>query len=437
MHPRLTSRRSSAPALLLLLSIAFVCPAPSRAADPTVKLNALISEVTSRHPELAFYEAEIAAAKAGARSAATWADPELSLSAGHKRVRDFSGALAGEGTAWSVSLTQTFEWPGRLAIRKALANGQIALAELGLARFRNALESRARTLAYSLHAAHTRAATVREVADRFTALKETFLAREPAGLTSLLETRVIEAAELSLQRRAAEAELALHAALLELNQLRGAAIDAPLVLAAPALTFGDAPAPDALLTAARENNFDFRQKRAELEQQGFAVSLAQNERRPVISVSPFFSQDKADTRESVIGLGLSIPLAVSGRARSTVDVAEARRRQAETAALVAQRELERDVLTSAHVFATKIAEIRRWAPDTTGKFRDAAALADRHYRLGAVPIATYVALQTSYLDAIEALLATQQEALAAGLRLRQLTGLDFTAVSLVNATPAP
>ena len=29
------------------------------------------------------------------------------------------------------------------------------------------------------------------------------------------------------------------------------------------------------------------------------------------------------------------------------------------------------------------------------------------------------------------------EALAAGLRLRQLTGLDFNAVSLVNATPTP
>ena len=212
MHPRLTSRRFSATPLLFLLSTTFVYTAPSRAAEPAVKLDALVTEVTSRHPELAFYEAEIAAAKAGARSAASWADPELSLSAGHKRVRDFSGALAGEGTAWSVSLTQTFEWSGRLAIRKALANGQISLAELGLARFRNALESRARTLAYSLHAAHTRAATVREVADRFTALKETFLAREPAGLTPLLETRVIEAAELSLQRRAAEAELTLHAA---------------------------------------------------------------------------------------------------------------------------------------------------------------------------------------------------------------------------------
>jgi len=430
--------RSPAPLLAIALPLVLLVSASlSRAAEPTVKLDALVTEVTSRHPELAFYEAEIAAAKAGARTAATRADPELSLSAGHKRVRDAAGALVGEGTAWSVSLTQTFEWPGRLALRKALANGQVSLAELGLARFRNALESRARTLAYGLHAAHTRAATVRAVADRFTALKDTFLAREPAGLTPLLETRVIEAAELSLQRRAADAELALHAALLELNQLRGAALDDPLVIGAPVLTFGDAPAADALLAAARENNFDFRLKRAELEQQGFVVSLAQNEQRPAISVSPFYSREKADGRESVIGLGLSIPLPVSGRARSTVDVAEARRRQAETATLVAQRELERDVLTSAHAFATKLAEIRRWAPDTTDKFRDAAALADRHYRLGAVPIATYVALQTSYLDAVEALLATQQEALAAGLRLRQLTGLDFNAVTLVNATPAP
>jgi cobalt-zinc-cadmium efflux system outer membrane protein len=112
-----------------------------------------------------------------------------------------------------------------------------------------------------------------------------------------------------------------------------------------------------------------------------------------------------------------------------VDAAEARRRQAETAALVAQRELDRAVLTTAHAFATKLAEIRRWAPDTAEQFRAAAALADRHYRLGAVPIATYVELQHSYLDAVQALLATQREALDAGLQLQQLTGLDFQAVA--------
>lgn len=88
------------------------------------------------------------------------------------------------------------------------------------------------------------------------------------------------------------------------------------------------------------------------------------------------------------------------------------------------------MLTAAHAFTTRVAETRRWTPDAAEKFREAAALADRHYRLGAVPIATYVELQHSYLDAVEALLDTQGEALASGLRLEQLTGLGFNAVEI-------
>jgi cobalt-zinc-cadmium efflux system outer membrane protein len=402
---------------------------PLRADEAPVPLAALVAEIAAANPELKFYEAEIAAAQSAARSSATLADPAVSLDLGRKRVRDAAGGLAGEGAAWSVSVTQTFEWPGRLALRQAIASRDVDLAGLGLARFRAALAARARTLAFGLRAARDEAAAVREVADRFAALKATFLARDPAGLTPLLETRVIEASELALQRRATAAELALQAALLELNQLRGAPVDAPLRVTASALTFHDAPGDGALLAAARANNFDFRAKRLALEQQGFAVRLAQHERHPAISVSPYYSSAQAGDRETTFGVGLSVPLPVSGRTRHAVDAAEARRRQAETAALVAQRELDRAVLTAAHAFATKLAEIRRWAPDTAEQFRAAAALADRHYRLGAVPIATYVELQHSYLDAVQALLATQREALDAGLQLQQLTGLDFQAVA--------
>ena len=121
------------------------------------------------------------------------------------------------------------------ALRKAIANRDVALAELGLARFEHALAARARSLAHGLHAAHAKSEAAREVAERFSALKETFLAREPAGISPLLETRVIEAAELALQRRATECALAVQEALVELNQLRGASPDAPLRLARPAL----------------------------------------------------------------------------------------------------------------------------------------------------------------------------------------------------------
>ncbi len=394
-------------------------------------LEALVAGVSANNPELTYYETEIAAAKARGRGVAALADPELSVELGRKRARDAATTLAGEGLAWSVSITQTFAWPGRLALRKAIANSNVQLAELGLARFRHALESRARTLAYGLHAANARSAAIREVADRFAALKETFLAREPGGITPLLETRVIEASELTLQRRATEAELELQATLLELNQLRGAAPTTPLQVTAPEMTFGAAPATEALLAAARERNFDFKMRRAELEQQGFEVRLARHERHPSISVSPYYAQENAGERESTVGVGLTIPLPVSGRGRSAVDVAEARRRQAEAAVQVALRELERDVLLAAQAFAIKSAEARRWAPDAVRKFRESAALADHHFRLGAVPIATYVELQHSYLDAVEALLATRRETLEAGLKLQQLTGLDFKTMDAV------
>jgi cobalt-zinc-cadmium efflux system outer membrane protein len=413
----------------LLITVAGLRAQTSPEPSP-VPLAALVAEISARNPELKFYEGEIAAAKAGRRSAGAQNDPEIALDLGRKRVKDPTGVLSGSGVAWSVSVTQTFEWPGRLALRKAIANRNIDIAELGLARFQHALTARARTLAYTLQAANAEAAAIREVAERFTALKETFLARDPAGITPLLETRVIEASELAIQRRATEAELAVQAALIELNQLRGAPVGAPLRIAPPSLKLNEAPLTDALLAAARENNFDYRMRRLELEQQGFQVQLARNERYPAVSVRPFLVQENASERETTVGVGLSVPLPVSGRTRSAVDVAEVRRRQAETAALVAQRELEKDVLTAANAFGVKLAESRRWAPDAAKKFREAAELADRHYRLGAVPIATYVDLQNSYLDAVEALLRTQREALEAGLKLQQLTGLDFNPVEI-------
>lgn len=409
-----------------LFLFSFILPF-TQATEP-VAVNELVTSIVAQNPERRFYEEAITAARADTKLAGRRADPELSFDVGRKRVHS-GNALAAEGTAWSVSLTQTFDWPGRLALRKALANHDLQLAELGLDRFNRALEAQARELAQGLSAAHTKAQAVREVADRFSDLKATFLARDPAGITPLLETRVIEAAELSLQRRATDAELAVQAALLELNQLRGAATDAPLRVSATELAFRELPDNPALLAAARENNFDYAMRRVELEQQGVAVDLARSERRPGLSVSPFVSQEKAGDRETVVGLGFSLPLPLPGRTGATISAAESRRRQAEVALYVAQRELERRVLTAAQTYRSKSAELSRWAPETLDAFRDAAALADRHYRLGAIPIATYVELQTSYLDAVEALLDLQAEALTAGLELWELTGLDLNPVN--------
>ncbi len=425
----------SRPSFLLSCAALLASALDLSAAAPTrevTDLPALVDQIVGSHPELKFYEAELAAARAHARAAGTHEAPELSFEVGRRRLHDRAGAFEGEGTTWAVSVTQTFDWPGRLALRKAVANHDVALAELGVTRFRAALSARAFALAHGLHGAATKAAALREVADRFAALKETFLARDPAGIAPLLETRVIEAAELALQRRATAAELVARAALVELNQLRGVPLDTPLRPRAARFAFGAAPELPALLAAARANNFEFRARTLELEQQGFAVRLAQHERRPSFSVSPYVGQARAGERETTYGVGVSLPLPFTARPAAAVDAAKARERQAEAALAVAERELERTVAATAAEFTAKSAEAQRWAADAVPRFRDSAALADRHYRLGAVPIATYVELQTSYLDAVEALLDTEREAIEAGLQLQLLTGLDFAAVQTLS-----
>ena len=65
-------------------------------------LEALVSEVLEKNPELAFYQAEIAAAKGEQRTATVLANPELSTSLGAKRAKDAAGNVLGEGAAWAA-----------------------------------------------------------------------------------------------------------------------------------------------------------------------------------------------------------------------------------------------------------------------------------------------------------------------------------------------
>src|SRR5436190_5160808 len=111
-----------------------------------VSIEALVAEALEKNPELRFYEAEISAARATAKFSGKLPPPEMEASVGHKSVRD--SGVSGEGVAWSVALRQPIEWPGRLGLRKAIANRDIELAELGLRQFRAALAGKVRSAAH-------------------------------------------------------------------------------------------------------------------------------------------------------------------------------------------------------------------------------------------------------------------------------------------------
>lgn len=421
-------------AATLAAPVARAQEAASTNTNVSLALDALVAEALEKNPELRFYEAEIAAAKGGRKTAGLWPNPEVGGGVGQKRVT--GSGVSAEGMAWSVTVAQPFEWPGRIGLRKAIANRDIELAELGYGRFKVALAARMRVLGYTLFAAQEKASAAREVADRYKALREVLVQREPAGLTPLLEFRVIEAGELTSQRTASLAALATQAALLELNQLRGQSPGVPLAVAHTDLTFRSLDPSETLLSLARTNNFELRLRAVELAQQGFHVALAKNERFPTLSVGPSYSEEKSGDRERIIGVGISLPLPLWNRNQGNIQAAEARQVQAETSFYVTQRDTERQVLQAALNYETKLREMSRWRPDSVQHFREAAEVADRHYRLGSVPIATYVELQNKYLEAVEGLLDTKLEALEAGQNLEVLTGLTPPLARTTEQKPA-
>ncbi len=418
---------------LFLLAMA----ATLSAAEP-VALDALVAETVARNPELKFYEAEIAAARGGRMTAGEWANPELSGELGNKKVRDLGGNKIGDGPVWSVSLSQTFEFPGRVSLRKALANRQIALAQLGLEQFRAALAVRARSLGYKLLAAQQRAEAAQEVSKRFQDLLAVLVQRDFAGVAPLLEQRIVEASAFTLNRRASEASIEARNAQFELNQLRGLPVSTPVEVVRTHLPLKNPPSLELLLATARERNFDIRTRIAELEQQGLRVELNQNERWPSVTVRPFAQGEKQADRERVFGLGVTVPLPLLSRNAGNIATAKAREAQAEVSLNVALREVERKIAGALHAYETFLAEMAKWPSDVAEKFGEAARKGDDNYRLGALPIVTYTELQKQYLDTVDALLSTQADALEARQQLELLTGLNLgDAPPLKTANPKP
>jgi outer membrane protein, heavy metal efflux system len=395
---------------------------PARTTNVTSTLDALVDQALQSNPELNFYQAEIAAAKAGRQIAGKLANPEISGDIGYKRDESRSGQFLGDGVAWSVSVAQTFDFPGRMALRKAIANRQIAIAELGLAQFRSGLAARVRELGFKLLVAQENARAAREVRDRVQQLLAVLVQRDPAGITPLLETRVIEANAVTLQRRTTLAEQAEQTARLELNQACGRLLEAPLQIAPAELKFPAAPPLDTLLADARTNNFDVRIRAAELEQQGFQVDLSRKERWAPVKLAPFYSNERGADDQAIVGLGISLPLPLWDGKKASVEQSKARLQQAETSLRVTQRQVERQVTERALAYDKLLGEMAQWRTNAVVQFREAAELGDRHYRLGSIQVSTYLELQKQYLDATEALHNTQADALRDWQQLELLVG---------------
>ena len=359
-------------------------------------INSLVGEALTRNPELNFYTVEIAAARGQRRAAGAWPYPGLNTDLGGKHVRDLDGNSLGTGPAWSLSVTQSFEYPGRLRLRKAIAERQIELAELGLDNFRITLANKVRSLAHRAIIAERKAEAAGEVSKRFRdllSILEQRVQQAPAGVVPMVDMRVIEANAIVQERRVTEAARDAAGARYEINQLRGSPPETPLTIAQEDVGIGPIPATEELLRWAQTKNFDFRTRVLELEQHGFKVRLTENERWPAFTIGPYTTGERVNDQQIEAGISLSVPLPFWNNNVGNIETAKARREQARIALTVTWREIERKIVAAAAAYRSQRDKISQRRPHALQELREATQLADENYRTGALPLATYTELQ--------------------------------------------
>ena len=199
--------------------------------DPARTIPELVAEALTNNPELKAAEADLQAAKGARLQAGLWKNPDVSGFYAWRQLRQTNDN--GDGFSDQLSITQTFEFPGKATLRKGIADQDVALGKIGLVQFRDALAGRVKLLAYRYALAEEN----RQAADLATGRSRELIAllnkRPRAGLQAMFDSGVLEGnlADLAVTQHdfALEAETTLS----ELNILRGWPARTPLRVILP------------------------------------------------------------------------------------------------------------------------------------------------------------------------------------------------------------
>lgn len=378
-------------------------------------IEGLVGQVFAGNAELRVFEAAIQAARGERIEAGAWKNPQLSGDVGRKEVRDSEDILQGNGVAYSVQLSQTFEFPGKATLRKAVADKNQALAEMGLQQFRQALRARALGLAAEWVAARDQLALAEAMSKEAEVVATALRQRPRAGAQQEIEARLIEAALIERKKTTLDLEGRLEILQVGINQLRGLPARTPLSIE------GSFPARtpqklDALLMGGGGNHPGVRLRAMELERAAIECRVARRSALPDVDVGPFFAQETAGDVETTLGVAVSLPLPLWNQGRGEILRARSREEQSAAALVLAQREAEAEITRLHREWERSSAILREISPERVSGFREAADLASRQFRTGAVPVQLYLDMQRETLS----VLSTRSEALAAQRRAAAL-----------------
>jgi outer membrane protein, heavy metal efflux system len=385
-------------------------------------IEGIVTRALETNAELRVFEAELAVAKGQRTQAGFFKNPEVSTEIGGREVRDSENVLQGNGTTFSIAVTQTFEFPGKGTLRKAIANKNIEIAELGLEQFRLALAGQVRLLAYEHLAAVSEAEAAESVYRQSNVLSSQLASQTGFGARQKIEIRLIQASLVELGVAIKEASLRREETRTKLNALLGLPQNMPLRIRDPLVPPYNRLDVNRLIFAAQENNPLLKIRRRELERSARELTAARLDVAPDFAIGPFFSRDVAGDTEQNIGATISGTVPLWDWNIGNIQSARARRDASEALRVKAERDTEAEILSRFKAYELTLRQLGMIPSGLLQNVREASTLAGTQFRNGSINAQLYLDTQSAYLDALRASQNAALDAWRTLLDLNLLTG---------------
>jgi cobalt-zinc-cadmium efflux system outer membrane protein len=385
-------------------------------------LDAAIRLALDNNPEIRVLSADIASARGEATTAKTWQNPEISVAPGFKSVR----APSDTQFHGDFGLEQTFEWPGKRALRRAVGEKNVAVRQLALAGFRSQLAIQVRRVYFILLAARE----VVVLREQRLALARSFVdaakKKVEGGFAPEFEGTKAEVEVVSAQKSLREAQARHDAARVALNALMGQKPTEPLTVTGEIVGTNKLPDQSTLLENALARNPAIKVQEAEAERTGLNLQSIRKSRLPDFKVGPNLEYTRD---EQIVGFGLSLPLPLWNRKRGEIATATAEQEKALAELEKLRREILRDVTTADQNLTAARESLTFYTPALRDKLKAALDAAAQGYSEGRTPLLLYLEAQRTYFDTQADYFETLQKQFETQAELESALGVSLNQLS--------
>jgi outer membrane protein, heavy metal efflux system len=357
-------------------------------------LSAAITEAQEKNPEIRALSAAIASARGDVMTAKTWDNPEVNVAPGIRQSQPSGGPNTTEFHG-IFELHQTIEFPGKRALRRALAEKGVEVQELALTGFRNQLTTEVRHAYYALLVSQQVLALKRQEL----ALAQTFAdaarRKVEAGFAPEFEATTAEVQVIGAQKALRETQAKVATTRAALNTLLGRAPRAALEITGVLTAEVVFPNETNLVQQVFTRNPSLRVQAAQVERAGLSLQSARKSRFPDVTVGPSVEYLKD---EQTYDFGITLPLPLWDSKKGEIVTAQAEQEKAQAEADKLKQEISRDVTSAYQDLESANESLALFTPGLFTKLKNALDAAAQSYADGRTSLLVYLETQRTYYD---------------------------------------